>query len=80
MKATDSVCELTRGLCGLGSVRRLPGQPDAHPPFSTHFSQLPTGLSQMLRAAKVFTKVTCALVSASLLLLSLWPLLLPRAL
>ena len=29
----------------------------------------------MLRAAKVFTKVTWALASASLLLLSLWPLL-----
>lgn len=36
--------------------------------------------SQMLRAAKVFTKVTCVLASASLRLLSLWPLRLSRAL
>lgn len=36
--------------------------------------------SQMLRAAKVFTKVTCVFTSASLLLTSLWLLLLSRAL
>ena len=50
------------------------------PPLSIPFSQLPGGQSQMLRAAKVFTKVTWVLTSASLLLLSLWLLLLSRAL
>lgn len=76
------MCELVGECCGLSCCERTAsGESLLHSaPFSIRTLQLPEGQSQMLRAAKVFTKVTCVFASASLRLLSLWPLLLSRAL
>lgn len=82
-KQTDSVYKL---MCESGRLHvtlwevGLPGEPATRRSFPFRSSRLPEGQSQMLRAAKVFTKVTCVFASASLRLLSLWPLLLSRAL
>lgn len=75
---------LTPRLCSwVGSVGGpkacLPGSRGTAPHFHSLLTTPGRRWRQMLRAAKVFTKVTCSLASASLLL-SLWLLLLSRAL
>lgn len=76
-----SSCESSVGCVSFCERWALLGKPGTrHSTFRSLLTSPRGAGSQMLRAAKVFTKVTCVLASASLRLLSLWPLLLSRAL